>query len=105
MHLSARYLMSTLIVCCPLLVFAIDPDYIIFPVDNLDETDVQAVTEILSKYAGGSKNVYASERPWSKAPAYWIAKLPSSAIDIIRNAKGVCMTRPKHSIELTNWAR
>ena len=89
MRSSAWHIATILVACLPLLVSAIFVSYIVYPADNLDETEIQAVVGILNKLAGGSQNVYASWRPWGTAPAYWIAKLPDSALDELRNAKGV----------------
>lgn len=91
MHLPAWHIAAISIICLSLFVYALDLEYIIYPDDNLSDTEVQALTEILSKFAGDSQHLYASKMPWStsKAPAYWLAKLPLSVVDIIQKTKGV----------------
>ena len=69
-------------------------EYIIFPIDGLDNSQgskLDLLIKSLSKYAD---KVYASTRPYRPVPTYWGATLSEEGFDRLKGHSWVCLLNP-----------
>ncbi|KAL8790087.1 MAG: hypothetical protein Q9213_000789, partial [Squamulea squamosa] len=78
--------------------FPLSSEFIIYPVDRISENASKNLEFLISKVAGGPRQVYASKRSGRKVPEYWVASLPGAGYDLLRKNPLIDIITPNEEL-------